>query len=138
MGVFISIKDDKIEPLSYNDREQQFGGYVLCDTKEDVRTIYVGTSSGLVKLYLRDDGRWNKTPLLAKEINDEIRTLVSDRDNNLWIGTFTNGVYVLKSTGKGKTQLRHIDAHCGLPDTIGIGIPSCVLTMPYMPSMCRE
>lgn len=118
MGVFISIKDDKIEPLSYNDREQQFGGYVLCDTKEDARTIYVGTSSGLVKLYLRDDGRWNKTPLLAKEINDEIRTLVSDRDNNLWIGTFTNGVYVLKSTGKGKTQLRHIDAHCGLPDMV--------------------
>lgn len=118
MNTLYSIKGDQVSVFTYSDREQQFGGFVLCDTQDDVRMLYVGTPSGIVRLSLQDNGSWTRTQLFQQEINDEVRSLVCDFDNNLWIGTLTNGVYVLKLRGSEVSELRHIDGHCGLPTMV--------------------
>lgn len=118
MNTLYSIKDNRVSVFSYSDHDQQFGGFVLCDTRDDARTLYVGTPSGVVRLYQKDNGTWTRTQLFQNEINDEVRSLVCDFDNNLWIGTLTNGVYVLKLRGGEASDLRHIDEHCGLPTMV--------------------
>lgn len=118
MNTLYSIKGDQVSVFTYNDRDQQFGGFVLCDTRSDARTLYAGTPSGIVRLSLQDNGAWSRTQLFQQEINDEVRSLVCDFDDNLWIGTLTNGVYVLNMRDKASSDLRHIDLHCGLPTMV--------------------
>ncbi len=113
-----SIKNDKATIFSTSDKDVQFGGFVLSDTRSDARTLYVGTPTGIVSLYLENSGRWKKIPFFPKEINDEVRSLVIDFDNTLWAGTLTNGVYVVRGTDTKNPQLRHIDQHCGLPSMV--------------------
>jgi len=118
MNTLYSIKDDKVSVFAYNERDQQFGGFVLCDTKQDARTLYVGTPSGIVKLNLQENGAWTRKQLFPQDIDDEVRSLVCDFDNNLWVGTLTNGVYVIKLGDGTGTALRHIDEKCGLPSMV--------------------
>lgn len=115
MNALYSIKGDEVAILEYSETEQQFGGFVLCDTKHDARTLFAGTPAGIVRLYLESDGKWSRTALLAKEITDEVRSLVCDLNNHLWVGTLTNGVYVFRLDNLKNPQVRHIDMSKGLP-----------------------
>ena len=64
--------------------------------------IYVGTDGGGLNLYHRKTGLFEHLPLSANGNNATLPILaLARRDNELWIGTFQQGVYVLDTrTGK--------------------------------------
>lgn len=118
MYALYSIRNDRVTQFATSDKDVQFGGFVLCDTKVDARTLYVGTPTGIVNLYLENSGIWTKRPFFPKDISDEVRSLVLDFKNTLWAGTLTNGVYVVRNVDSDHPELRHIDEHCGLPTMV--------------------
>lgn len=76
------------------------------DTKTG--TLYVTTSGGL-DLIDRD------THTLIKHIDlpdDLLRTVIKDKNGNIWVGSFNGGIFVLSDTGK---VIHTIDMSHGLP-----------------------
>lgn len=118
MYAIYSLRNGQLTQFATSDKDVQFGGFVLCDTKADARTLYVGTPTGIVALHLESSGVWTKRAFFAKDINDEVRSLVMDLNNTLWVGTLTNGVYVVRNVDSDHSELRHIDEHCGLPTMV--------------------
>lgn len=63
----------------------------------DNNTIYVGTDAGLYSLNT-DNETFNLINLSTKDgykITSAINTLLKDKDGNLWIGTMSQGIFVL-------------------------------------------
>jgi signal transduction histidine kinase/DNA-binding response OmpR family regulator/ligand-binding sensor domain-containing protein len=66
--------------------------YFLLHSQRDKNRVWVGTSSGLVSLYLNvQNNQWRKERTFD-DINLDTRTLAEDKKNNLWVGTFKKGV----------------------------------------------
>jgi len=91
-GVF-QVKNDVIEMILEN------RSYVLSYSKKDPNRVWVGTSQGLVSLYITD-GQWVKERKF-KNITQEIRTIVEDKKGNLWLGTPVKGVLKVDFPGGG-------------------------------------
>ncbi len=58
--------------------------YVLVHSQKNTRRIWVGTRDGLVSLFLEKE-RWLREHKFV-EIKNTIRTIVEDKDGNLWLG----------------------------------------------------
>jgi signal transduction histidine kinase/DNA-binding response OmpR family regulator len=66
--------------------------FFLLRSQSDNNRVWVGTGSGLVSLYFNaQNNRWRKERSFD-DITLEIRTLVEDKKNNLWVGTFKKEV----------------------------------------------
>ncbi|MGD2085196.1 MAG: response regulator [Candidatus Aminicenantes bacterium] len=96
--------------------------YVLSHSQEDTNRVWVGTSQGLISLYLYSDGR-NQKDQWAKEhkfnhMTQEIRTIVEDKEGNLWLGTRVNGVLKVDFTVDGGVTnpvVKRYHTSAGLP-----------------------
>jgi signal transduction histidine kinase/DNA-binding response OmpR family regulator/ligand-binding sensor domain-containing protein len=82
-GVFY-VKNDAKEMIIKN------RSYVLSDSQKDSNRVWVGTNQGLVSLYFKG-GQWVKEREF-KNITQEIRTIVEEKEGNLWLGTSAEGV----------------------------------------------
>jgi signal transduction histidine kinase/AraC-like DNA-binding protein len=97
-GVFqvVNVKGNEIKRLEGIAASSYF---LLPSTAEPGR-IWVGTSKGLVSLHREKDGQWSKE-FDYEKINHAIKTMVEDREGNLWLGTSPQGVLnVPFSSGK--------------------------------------
>ncbi|UCH95008.1 MAG: response regulator [Candidatus Aminicenantes bacterium] len=81
--------------------------YVLLPSQMDSNRIWVGTREGLVSLYSKGENKnrkWKKEHQF-ENITPQIRTIVEDKEGNLWLGTKTKGV--LKVDFPGKVKVLH-------------------------------
>jgi DNA-binding response OmpR family regulator/signal transduction histidine kinase len=67
--------------------------FVLSRSRKDKNRIWAGTLQGLVSLYLT--GRQWREEYSFKETKAEIRSIVEDKQGNLWLGTRLKGVFKL-------------------------------------------
>jgi signal transduction histidine kinase/DNA-binding response OmpR family regulator len=68
-----------------------YNSYVLNLSKKKKNRIWVGTIRGLVSLYReKENGQW--LTVKFKNITQGIRTIVEDKNGNLWLGTLPKGV----------------------------------------------
>jgi signal transduction histidine kinase/CheY-like chemotaxis protein/ligand-binding sensor domain-containing protein len=74
--------------------------YTLIPSQKDINRIWTGTRDGLFSLYLdperekenkKQERQWVKEHKF-EEINQEIRTIVEDKNGGLWLGTLTKGI----------------------------------------------
>jgi signal transduction histidine kinase/DNA-binding response OmpR family regulator len=99
-GVFLINRKDHIREMIKNQ------SYALLQSGTDERRIWVGTREGLVSLYFPtkeiQDGTTTNVHSFA-DIHEEIRSLVEDREGNLWLGTLGLGVIKVDFAGPGRT-----------------------------------
>ncbi|UCH92241.1 MAG: hypothetical protein JSV88_18350, partial [Candidatus Aminicenantes bacterium] len=91
--------------------------YVLSRSHQEPNRVWVGTRNGLVSLYRWENNQWKKEYTFDK-ITREIRTIIEDKEGNLWLGTLTKGV--LKVDFPGDRTISHpvvtrYDTSNGLP-----------------------
>lgn len=80
--------------------------------------VIVGKVNGAI-IIRNINGKWQRYPLLNK--NEEIRSIRIDNNNNIWLGTYFNGVYKLKIQNQ-DTTLCHYTNKNGFPDNKDIFI----------------
>lgn len=70
--------------------------YILYASPSDEKRIWVGTNMGLTSLYSSGTAaaspQWKPGPSIEIP-NKQIRSVVEDRDGNLWLGTLTKGAF---------------------------------------------
>ncbi|UCH92777.1 MAG: response regulator [Candidatus Aminicenantes bacterium] len=111
-----SIKQDIIEK-----RVVKNPSYVLLQSKQDNKRVWVGTSGGLSSLYLYPESKnkngqckWVMEHHQFKGVTAEIRTIVEEENGNLWLGTLTKGVLNVDTSINGTVTLYYTSY--GLPE----------------------
>lgn len=97
-GVFQLVTKDNLKRKVSESRS-----YVLLQSQTEPNRTWVGTGEGLFSLYFKNENgihQWT-TEHHVKEITEEIRTIVEDKEGNLWLGTLTKGVLKADFTGEG-------------------------------------
>ncbi|NIO79085.1 MAG: response regulator [Candidatus Aminicenantes bacterium] len=72
--------------------------YVLVASKTTHNRVWVGTINGW--LALRHEGRQWHTEYKSTEIKNIVRSVVEDESGNLWLGTYTKGVFKVEFSGE--------------------------------------
>ncbi|MFD2970032.1 two-component regulator propeller domain-containing protein [Sphingobacterium bambusae] len=85
--------------------------YVFSILKSKNGTIYLGTSQGLVS-YDKQSGRFQDIDALNHNLIYDIK---EDSDGNLWVATYTNGVFRYERSSKTWEQFQHSDKQGSLP-----------------------
>jgi signal transduction histidine kinase/CheY-like chemotaxis protein len=91
--------------------------YVLLRSHQYPNRVWTGTYNGLVSLYRGKNNQWEKEYTFDK-ITREIRTLIEDKQGNLWLGTRTKGVLKVDFPGNGTISdpvVTQYDTSNGLP-----------------------
>ncbi len=81
----------------YNYSSNHYGlksNFIHSMVKNDSGSIFLGTSNGLYSYNRKDD---NFIQVENVPSNAFYSALLTDKDNHIWAGTFTRGVYVIKS-----------------------------------------
>ena len=68
---------------------------------KEPKRMWVGTKTGLVSIVCREDGQWIKESQF-EEITSEIRSMVEDREGNLWLGLQVKNVIKVSFPAAGK------------------------------------
>jgi ligand-binding sensor domain-containing protein len=92
-GVFQVDTGNALENKRIN-KVMDIPSYFLLRSQKDPDRIWVGTRQGLASLYLHSqdkNGQWTQERKF-ETIKQEIRTIVEDKDGNLWLGTQAQGV----------------------------------------------
>jgi signal transduction histidine kinase/DNA-binding response OmpR family regulator len=107
-GVFKVSKNDKQKII-------HLPSYVLLPCKHRAGIIWCGTSKGLAALSFKN-GRWTLKHQFEIE-KQEIRSIVEDEKENLWLGTVSGGVFKVDFPGDIKKPVvtRYNTSH-GLPE----------------------
>lgn len=92
------------------------GGYDMCRSSSDARTLYIARPEGVSSMRMNDAGRWEQYKTIAPDlIRAEIRHVIHDDNSILWCATYSNGVYAARQKPDGEWAVRHIDLETGLP-----------------------
>lgn len=85
--------------------------YKLYQSPINPSLLYVGMPSGLT--YVKyENGNWVDSKYISKkEIRFEVRSIVEEKDRNLWISTTVNGIYIIFPDG----SIKNFTTEQGLP-----------------------
>jgi signal transduction histidine kinase/DNA-binding NarL/FixJ family response regulator len=103
----LAATDDGVFILRNNgsSKRKLVGGisFVLCRSQKDPDRIWVGTAYGLVSLYRKNQPSQFQCDheYTFENITQEIRTIVEEKNGNLWLGTLTKGVLYIDFTNDG-------------------------------------
>ncbi|MBL4654994.1 MAG: SpoIIE family protein phosphatase [Bacteroidia bacterium] len=89
----------------------------LYQSRSDTNRIFIGLLDGIASIKFQNN-KWIKEGNLG-ELSDEIATITEDENRNLWLGTYTNGVYKLEIQDVYDPltiQYTHYDSSYGVPD----------------------
>ncbi len=86
--------------------------YVLAGSSINGNKIYLGTNVGLVILEYKN-GTWYQA--YEKGFNQEIRSVVEDINNQLWLGTSYEGVKMMDFSNRKDTVITTFTSEDGLP-----------------------
>ena len=100
-GVF-QVESNRVREIIKN------RSYILHPSFKDKKRIWVGTSKGLESLYVLNAPPGSKTGKIHwqkehkfEKIDQEIYSIVEDKNGSLWLGTATAGVIKVEFTGTG-------------------------------------
>jgi signal transduction histidine kinase/DNA-binding NarL/FixJ family response regulator len=78
------------------------GSFVLLQSQKNKNRVWMETNKGLTSLYFHSEnktGKWIEEPNRFKGLTADIRTIVEERNGNLWLGTLTKGVLNVDFSG---------------------------------------
>jgi len=89
--------------------------YKLYQSPSEPSKIYTGLDNGLSVMHY-SNGKWKDREVLI-EINAEIRHIAEDKDTNLWLATYYNGVIRVapKANQDSALIIDYFDTTAGLP-----------------------
>jgi len=92
--------------------------FKLYKSKQQPKRVFAGLSEGLISLRY-EDGTWQDEGRVT-EINAEVRSIASDEEGSLWLGTLYQGVVRLRmpeaSPHHASASVQWYDHRHGLPD----------------------
>ena len=96
-----------------------FSNYVFALEKTSMGRIYIGTMHGL-QYYNDDEDNFGYVPQIngGKMVND----IKEDSSGNLWVGTVSNGLYVMGNDGRWKQYIHHPEDESSLPSNNVISV----------------
>jgi signal transduction histidine kinase/DNA-binding response OmpR family regulator len=95
--------------------------YILQQSRQDPRRVWVGMNYSLASLYHTPHNRqeqWTEEHIY-KKVDREIRTVVEDRQGNLWLGVLPSGVLKVDFAAKGEIAactVNHYNTSHRLPE----------------------
>lgn len=98
-GLFEIVGETAKEIQAPADKNLQFVCYKLAQLPSEPNKLFIGMSGGLAYVENKN-GAWITADWFYREkISDEIRSITEDRNGNIWLGTYLNGIILAKKTG---------------------------------------
>lgn len=126
LTLFNSRKNNAYDPAGLN------APFVSSFAENKDGDIFVGTDGGGLNLFHLKSGLFSHIPIKTKEKNNSaglpILTMMLDRSQQLWIGTFQNGLFIYNTktggyqqlnAGIGNAHLNHNEIFCLKEDSRG-------------------
>ncbi|MFP4447861.1 MAG: ATP-binding protein [Bacteroidales bacterium] len=100
--------------------EDATAAYYLTQSKRHPELIYAGVMNGAISLKYKDGKIVEEKRIIEKK--EDTRSIAEDKDGNLWLASFRNGVMKLKMNNEGTkaTDIKHYNKKDGFRSTKNI------------------
>ncbi len=113
-GVFTIDEYRRVESITDQLEDKTHNCFSVLVSKHHPGRIYLGMASEIEYLEFQDN-RWEYTSING--VNDEIRCIKEDKEGNLWLGTYVNGL-IKVDFKENDTVSGYFTGENGLPDLL--------------------
>lgn len=88
--------------------------FKLYQDPDSLKRVWIATRSGLASM-LWDNGNWKKE-IKIPGMTENCRSIIKDKEGNIWVGSYRNGVFKFtqKANGKWEFDIKHYTEEEGL------------------------